>query len=49
MCNVPQQKEILLKALELPNKELPTNNQPVEEIVEASVGGKLGLKPHHSS
>ena len=30
----------LLKALEVPEEELPTNNQPVEEIVEASVGGK---------
>ena len=30
MCNVPQQKEKLLKALEVPEEELPTNNQPVE-------------------
>ena len=26
MCNVPQQKEKLLKALEVPEDELPTNN-----------------------
>ena len=30
MCNVPQQKEKLLKALEVREEELPTNNQPVE-------------------
>ena len=41
MCNVPQQKENLLKALEIPEEKLPTNNQPQEEgIGEASVGGK---------
>ena len=41
MCNVPQQKERLLKALEIPEEKLPTNNQPKEEeIGEASVGGK---------
>ena len=40
MCNVPQQKEKLLKALEVTEEELPTNNQPTEEIGEASVGGK---------
>ena len=40
MCNVPQQKEKLLKALEVPEEELPTDNQPEEEVVEASVGGK---------
>ena len=34
----------LLKALEVPEEELPTNNQPVEEIVEASVGGKTRFK-----
>ena len=39
MCNVPQQKEKLLKALEVLEEELPTNNQPIEEIGEASVGG----------
>ena len=31
MCNVPQQKEKLLKALEVPEEELPTDNQPEEE------------------
>ena len=41
MCNVAQQKEKLLKALEIPEEELPTNNQPEEEIGEASVGGKV--------
>ena len=40
MCNLPQQKEKLLKALEVKEEELPTENQPVEEIGEASVGGK---------
>ena len=54
MCNVPQQKEKLLKALEVPEEELPTNNQPEEgEIGEASVGGKskykTRIKPHHFS
>ena len=44
MCNVPQQKEKLLKALEVPEEELLTNNQFVEEIVEASVGGKARFK-----
>ena len=44
MCNVPQKKEKLLKALEVPKEELPTNNQPAEEIVEASVGGKTRFK-----
>ena len=41
MCNVPQQKEKLLKALEVSEERLPTNNQPQEEeISEASMGGK---------
>ena len=44
MCNVPQQKEKLLKALEVPEEELPTDNQPKEEIGEASVGGKSKYK-----
>ena len=30
MCNLPQQKEKLLKALEVPKQELPTDNQPEE-------------------
>ena len=30
MCNVPQQKEKLLKALEVLEEELPTDNQPEE-------------------
>ena len=34
----------MLKALEVPEEELPTNNQPVEEIVEASMGGKARFK-----
>ena len=33
-----------LKAPEGPEEELPTNNQPIEEIVEASVGGKTRFK-----
>ena len=33
-----------LKAPEGPEEELPTNNQLVEEIVEASVGGKARFK-----
>ena len=45
MCNVLQQKEKLLKALEMPEEKLPTNNQPQEEeIGEASVGGKPKCK-----
>ena len=48
MCNVPQQKERLLKALEIPEEKLPTDNQPKEEeFGEASVGGKPKYKPHH--
>ena len=34
----------MLKALEVPEEELPTNNQPLEEIVEASVGVKARFK-----
>ena len=44
MCNLPQRREKLLKALEVPEEELPTNNQPEEEIGEASVGGKSKYK-----
>ena len=44
MCNVPHQKEKLLKALEVPEEEFPTNNQPEEEVGEASVGGKSKFK-----
>ena len=45
MCNVPQQKEKLLKALETPEEKLPVNTQPEEEeIGEASVGGKSKYK-----
>ena len=45
MCNVPQQKEKLLRALEMPKEMLPTDNQPQEEeIGEASVGGKPKCK-----
>ena len=41
MCNLQQQKEKLLKALELSEERLPTGNQPQEEeIGEASIGGK---------
>ena len=34
----------MLKALEVPKEELPTNNQLEEEIGEASVGGKSKYK-----
>ena len=34
----------MLKALELPEEELPTDNQPKEAVVEASVGGKSKFK-----
>ena len=45
MCNVPQQKEKLLKALEASEERLPIDNQPQEEeIGEASVGGKSKYK-----
>ena len=45
MCNVSQQKEKLLKALEMPEEKLPTDNQPQEEeIGEASVGGNPKCK-----
>ena len=40
MCNLPQQKEKLLKALETPMKEPQNDNQDDEEIGEASIGGK---------
>ena len=39
MCNLPQQKEKLLKALETPMKEPKNDNQDDEEIGEASLGG----------
>ena len=44
ICNVPHQKEKLLKTLEVLEEEIPTNNQPEEEIGEASVGGKSKYK-----
>ena len=48
MCNVPQQKEKLLKVLEMLDEKFPTDNQPKEEeIGEASVGGKPKYKTHH--
>ena len=40
----PEMGYELLKTLEVPEEELPTNNQPVEEIVEASVGGNTRFK-----
>ena len=40
MCNIPQQKEKLLKALETPMQELQNDNQADEAIGEASLGGK---------
>ena len=45
MCNMPQQKERLLKSLEIPEKKLPIDNQlEEEEIGETSVGGKPKCK-----
>ena len=44
MCNLPQQKENILKVLETPEKEPPIDNQPKEEIDEASLGGKSKYK-----
>ena len=44
MCNLPQQKEKLLKSLETPEEEPPSDNQPEEEIGEASLGGKYKYK-----
>ena len=40
MCNLPQQKEKLLKSLETPMKELQNDNQADEEIGEAILLGK---------
>ena len=39
ICNLPQQKGNLLKALETHMKEPQNDNQPEEEIGEASLGG----------
>ena len=39
----------MLKALEVPEEELPINNQPVEETVKQVWEVILGLKLHHSS
>ena len=44
MCNLPQQKEKLLKPLETPECEPPIENQPKEEISEVSLGGKSRYK-----
>ena len=44
MCNLPQQKEKLLKALETPMKEPQNDNQAAEEIGEASIGGNSKYK-----
>ena len=44
MCNLPEKKEKLLKALEIPEEEAPKANQPKEEIGEASVGGNSKYK-----
>ena len=40
MCNLPQQKEKLLKALETPVKDPQNDNQLEEEIGETALGGK---------
>ena len=44
MCNLPQQKENLLKALETLEKEPPIDNQLEEDIGETSLGESLGIK-----
>ena len=44
MCNLPQQKEELLRALETPEEDPPSDNQPEEDIGEASLGGKSRYK-----
>ena len=44
MCNVPQQKEKLLKALEVPEEKLPTDNRSEEGVGEASGEGKSRYK-----
>ena len=44
MCNLPQQQKKLLKALETHEKEPPIDNQPEEEIGEASLGRKSKYK-----
>ena len=44
MCNLPHQKENILKVLETSDKEPPIDNQPEEEIGEAILGGKSKYK-----
>ena len=44
MCNLPQLKEKLLKALETLEEDPPSDNQPEEEIGEVSLGGKSRYK-----
>ena len=44
MCNVPQQKGKLLKALEVPEEKLLTDNRSEEEVGEASGEGKSRYK-----
>ena len=44
MCNLPQQKEKLLKALEKPITKPQNDNQFEEEIGEASIGGILNIE-----
>ena len=44
MCNLTQQKENLLKSLETPEEDPPSENQLEEEIGEASLGGKSKYK-----
>ena len=39
MCNLPQKKEKILKALEIPMKEPQNDNQHEEEIGETTLGG----------
>ena len=44
MCNLPQQKEKFLKALETLDEEPPSDNQREEEIGKESLGGKSKYK-----
>ena len=39
MCNLPQQKDKLLKSLEIIMKEPQNDNQPEEQIGETTLGG----------
>ena len=48
MCNLPQQKENSLKALETPITKPQNDNESEEEIGEASIGGSLNIEHQRS-